>query len=83
MRSTVVLAVVGGGALTRFVPPVWLARASGALDDWRRYRSLAAVRLGQLVTLDADKLNRHAPRMAEEIGALCERIDAARAMLAR
>ena len=59
------------------------ARPSGALDDWRRYRSLAAVRLGQLVTLDADKLNRHAPRMAEEIGVLCDRIDAARARLAR
>jgi iron complex transport system substrate-binding protein len=59
------------------------ARPSGALDIWRRYGSLAAVRLGQLVTLDADKLNRHAPRMAQEIGVLCERIDAARAMLAR
>lgn len=59
------------------------ARPSGALDDWRRYGSVSAVRLGQLVTLDADKLNRHAPRMAEEIGVLCERIDAARAMLAR
>jgi iron complex transport system substrate-binding protein len=59
------------------------ARPSGALDGWRRYGSLTAVRLGQLVTLDADKLNRHAPRMADEIGALCERIDAARAMLAR
>lgn len=59
------------------------ARAGDALDLWRRYGSLSAVRVGQLVTLDADKLNRHAPRMAEEIGVLCERIDAARAMLAR
>lgn len=57
------------------------ARPSGALDAWRRFGGLTAVRLNQLVTLDANKLNRHAPRLAEEVGVLCERIDAARAML--
>ncbi len=57
------------------------ARPSGALDAWRRFGGLTAVRLNQLVTLDANKLNRHAPRLAEEAGVLCERIDAARAML--
>jgi len=59
------------------------AKSSGALDGWRRFPSLSAVRLNQLVFLDADKLNRHAPRMAEEIGTLCERIDASRSALAR
>jgi len=59
------------------------ARPSGALDAWRRYGALSAVRFGQFATLDANKLNRHAPRLAEEIGVLCERIDAARANLNR
>jgi iron complex transport system substrate-binding protein len=54
------------------------ARASDALDPWRRYPQIAAVRAGQLATLDADKINRAAPRMAEEIEVLCRRIDAAR-----
>jgi iron complex transport system substrate-binding protein len=53
-------------------------RATSALDPWRRFGSLRAVKAGRLVTLDADKLNRHAPRMADEIAVLCERIDAAR-----
>lgn len=57
------------------------ARPGGALDSWRRFEGLSAVRLNQLVTLDANKLNRHAPRLAEEIGALCRHIDTAREML--
>jgi iron complex transport system substrate-binding protein len=56
-------------------------KAGGALDGWRRFDGVSAVKLGQLVTLDANKINRHAPRMADEIGVLCERIEAARAML--
>jgi iron complex transport system substrate-binding protein len=56
------------------------ARASTALDRWRRYPQLAAARAGQLVTIDADKINRAAPRMAVEIEVLCRRIDAARAV---
>ena len=59
------------------------AKPSGALDDWRRFTGISAVRLNQFATLDANKINRHAPRMAEEIGVLCERIDAARQALAR
>jgi iron complex transport system substrate-binding protein len=54
------------------------AKPSGALDTWRRYPTLRAVKNGQLVTLDADKLNRHTPRIAEEIAVLCERIEDAR-----
>jgi iron complex transport system substrate-binding protein len=57
------------------------ARPGGALDFWRRFDGLSAVRLNQLVTLDANKLNRHAPRLAEEVGALCRHIDTAREML--
>ena len=59
------------------------ARASDALDDWRRFGAVSAVRAGQLATLDANKLNRHGPRMADEIGVLCERIEAARTAGAR
>ena len=50
----------------------------GALDPWLRFPGLRAVRNGQRATLDADRINRWTPRMAEEIGVLCERIDAAR-----
>jgi iron complex transport system substrate-binding protein len=53
-------------------------RASTALAAWSRFPRMAAVRRGQLVTLDADRLNRHGPRMPQEIGALCEAIDRAR-----
>jgi iron complex transport system substrate-binding protein len=53
-------------------------RPSAALAAWSRFPRLAAVRRGQLVTLDADRINRHGPRMPQEIGALCEAIDSAR-----
>ena len=56
---------------------------SGALAGWRQFGTISAVRRNQLATLDANKINRHAPRMAEEIGVLCERIDAARSALQR
>jgi iron complex transport system substrate-binding protein len=54
------------------------ARASAALAAWERYPTLAATRLGQFVTLDADRINRHGPRLADEIGALCAAIDRTR-----
>lgn len=50
----------------------------GALTSWRRFSGLRAVAGGHLVTLDADRINRHAPRLAEELHRLCERVDAAR-----
>lgn len=53
-------------------------RASDALDAWRRFHAVGAVRNNRLVTLDADKINRHGPRIVDEIAVLCERIDAAR-----
>lgn len=59
------------------------ARNRGALDAWRRYAGLAASRLGQFATLDANTLNRHTPRMADAIGTLCARIDDARQAVAQ
>lgn len=59
------------------------ARASDALDPWRRHAALSATRLGQFATLDANTLNRHSPRMAEAIGTLCERIENARQAVTR
>jgi iron complex transport system substrate-binding protein len=58
------------------------AEAGGKPGDglkiWHDFPAMAAVRNGQLVTLDADRINRDGPRILEEIGVLCERIDAAR-----
>ena len=55
------------------------AHASGALDMWKRFSGIPAVAHGQLVTLDADRLNRATPRMVEEVALLCARIENARA----
>lgn len=54
------------------------ARASAALDAWKRFGGLAAVQHGALVTLDANRINRHGPRMPDEIAVLCEAIDRVR-----
>lgn len=53
-------------------------KASASLAMWLHYPALSATRLGQLYTLDADRINRHGPRLAEEIEALCELIEQAR-----
>jgi len=55
------------------------ARPSGALETWRRFPQIPAVAHDQLVTLDANRINRHTPRMVAELALLCARIDAARA----
>lgn len=54
------------------------ARPSGALAMWQRFERIAAVRRNLLVTLDADRINRHGPRIVDEIAVLCEAIDRAR-----
>lgn len=54
------------------------ARPSDALDGWRRFTTISAVRHGELVTLDADRINRAGPRIVDEIASLCQHIDAAR-----
>jgi iron complex transport system substrate-binding protein len=50
----------------------------GSLDLWKRFPAQRAVAAGHLVTIDADRINRHTPRLADELALLCERIDAAR-----
>lgn len=55
----------------------------GALDLWKRFPAQRAVAAGQLVTIDADRINRHTPRLADELAVLCERIDAARRAASR
>jgi iron complex transport system substrate-binding protein len=55
------------------------ARPSAALAMWQRFPTLAATRRGQVFTLDADRLNRHGPRLADEIEVLCAAIDQTRA----
>jgi len=50
----------------------------GALELWKRFPAQRAVAAGNLVTIDADRINRHTPRLADELALLCERIDAAR-----
>jgi iron complex transport system substrate-binding protein len=50
----------------------------GSLDMWKRFRKQRAVAGGHLVTVDADRINRHTPRLADELAVLCERIDAVR-----
>ncbi|MGE5161934.1 MAG: cobalamin-binding protein [Betaproteobacteria bacterium] len=51
---------------------------SGALESWKRFARVTAVRRDLLFTLDADRINRNGPRIVDEIAALCEAIDRAR-----
>lgn len=51
---------------------------SDALAGWKRFERISAVRHHQLVTIDADRINRHGPRIVDEIAVLCEAIDRAR-----
>jgi iron complex transport system substrate-binding protein len=54
------------------------ARPTGVLATWQRFGRITAVRRDLLVTLDADRINRHGPRIVDEIAVLCEAIDRAR-----
>jgi hypothetical protein len=54
------------------------AKPSDAREIWRRFATLPAVRNDLLVTLDGNKINRHSPRMLDEIAVLCEHIERAR-----
>ena len=49
-----------------------------ALEDWRRFPQLAAVRDGGLVTLDADALPRMGVHVLDGVAQLCQAIDAVR-----
>lgn len=54
------------------------AKPSDALVGWKRFERVSAVRGNRLVTLDADRINRHGPRIADEIAVMCEAIDRTR-----
>ena len=54
------------------------ARPSEALASWKRFERVSAVKRNLLVTLDADRMNRHGPRIVEEMAAMCAAIDRAR-----
>jgi len=58
-------------------------RPGTALVMWQRFPTLSATRNGRLFTIDADKMNRHGPRLAEEIEVLCAAIDQARSSAPR
>ena len=49
-----------------------------ALERWRAWPSLDAVRRGRLYWLPADRLHRPTPRILDEVETLCRQIDAAR-----
>ena len=51
---------------------------SEALSLWQRFPTLSATRHGQLYTLNADRMNRHGPRLPEEIEVLCAAIERTR-----
>jgi iron complex transport system substrate-binding protein len=52
--------------------PVWL-------DDWQRWRSVPAVRYGNLFVADGDLLHRSGPRFVDGVETLCAMLDKARA----
>lgn len=54
------------------------ARPSEALAMWKRFERISAVKRNQLVTLDADRINRHGPRIVDEMATMCAAIDRAR-----
>ena len=53
----------------------------GIRRGWARFPNMRALRANNLVAIDADKLERAAPRMAEGIAELCETLDEARKRL--
>lgn len=51
--------------------------------SWQAFPAMRAVRANNLIEIDADKLARATPRMAEGAAELCEALDGARARLAK
>ena len=61
----------------------WIAAYGGApLQSWQRLTALRAVRQGQLLTVNPDLLHRQSDRVILGARELCEKLDAARAVLA-
>jgi iron complex transport system substrate-binding protein len=53
-------------------------KPSAALAAWKRFERLTAVKRDLLITLDADRMNRHGPRILDETESMCAAIDRAR-----
>ncbi len=53
--------------------------ASATLERWRRWPHLTAVKHDALITLDADLIDRHGPRMPDGIERMCRSLDNVRA----
>jgi len=54
------------------------AQDQGALTLWRRFASVSAVKGENFLVLDANRINRHGPRIVEEVERLCAGIDRVR-----
>ncbi|MGZ3241124.1 MAG: cobalamin-binding protein [Burkholderiaceae bacterium] len=52
--------------------------AGGGLDIWKPYKTMTAVRNGNLMTLDGNLLNRAGPRMIAGTASLCEKLEQVR-----
>lgn len=50
----------------------------GGLEIWKSYKTMTAVRNGNLMTLDGNLLNRAGPRMIAGTAALCEKLEQVR-----
>ena len=53
-------------------------KPSRAFEAWRKQGTLRAVQHDALITLDADQINRHGPRLADELGRLCAALERVR-----
>ncbi len=53
-------------------------KSGNPLVEWKRWPGLGAVRLGHLLTVPADELERQTPRAVEGARVLCEKLDAVR-----
>jgi iron complex transport system substrate-binding protein len=53
-------------------------RSSDGITHWKPYQGMAAVRNGNLFTVDGDLLNRPGPRILEGASALCAHLEQAR-----
>ena len=51
--------------------PAWL-------DDWQRWRTVPAVRYGNLFVADGDLLHRSGPRFVDGVESLCAMLEQAR-----
>jgi len=54
---------------------------NGALDRWRRWPQMRAVKHGALITLTAETINRHSPRILDGIEQMCAALEKVRAIV--